>query len=109
MSNCGRHIIKSEPPAQKINIAYFEAWNYNRECSTMDFHEIDIYRFSHIHFAFAEVTKELKVDVSEVEGQFGLFKDIPKVKEIISFGGGTLLLRLKRSMSFQHVGPARKA
>ncbi|PHH90082.1 hypothetical protein CDD83_4590 [Cordyceps sp. RAO-2017] len=87
VSNCGRDIIKGSPPAKKINIAYFEAWNQKRNCLTMNVDQIDTEKYSHLHFAFAEVTRDFKVDISKVKEQFDMFKDMTGIKKIISFGG----------------------
>ncbi|KAK8146893.1 hypothetical protein G3M48_002468 [Beauveria asiatica] len=87
VSNCGRDIIKGAAPATKINIAYFEAWNKQRSCLTMDVTDIDINKYSHIHFAFAEVTRDFSVDISKVQEQFDKFKRMSGIKRIISFGG----------------------
>ncbi|KID93428.1 Glycoside hydrolase, subgroup, catalytic core, partial [Metarhizium majus ARSEF 297] len=87
ISNCGRSIIRGPRPARKINIAYFEAWNHKRSCLTMDVTQIDTTKYSHIHFAFAEVTRDFDVDISKVQEQFDMFKTMTGVKKIISFGG----------------------
>ena len=87
VSNCGRDIIKGSVPAKKINVAYFEAWNYNRKCLNMDVDQINTDKYTHIHFAFAAVTADFKVDISKVKKQFDLFKAMSGVKKIISFGG----------------------
>ncbi|KAK3196417.1 hypothetical protein K4F52_000299 [Lecanicillium sp. MT-2017a] len=87
VSSCGIEIIKASPPEKKIKIAYFEAWNSKRECLTMDIDMIDTDEYTHVHFAFAEVTRDFKVDVSKVQEQFEMFKKMTSVKRIISFGG----------------------
>lgn len=80
-------IIKSSPPTSKINIAYFEAWNSERTCLNMNVDQIDTNKYTHIHFAFAEVTRDFKVNISRVQDQFDAFKAMSGVKKIISFGG----------------------
>ncbi|GFF93568.1 killer toxin subunits alpha/beta [Aspergillus udagawae] len=87
ISNCGRDIVKGPAPLRKIQVAYFEAWNYKRKCLTMDVGQIDTDKYTHIHFAFADVTKDFNVDISAVKEQFDLFKGMSGVKKIISFGG----------------------
>ncbi|KAF7128464.1 hypothetical protein CNMCM5793_003194 [Aspergillus hiratsukae] len=68
VSSCGRDIVKGPPPSKKIHVAYFEAWNHKRKCLTMDVGQIDIDKYAHIHFAFADVTKDFKVDFKIYEG-----------------------------------------
>ncbi|KAF4156615.1 hypothetical protein CNMCM6069_006513 [Aspergillus lentulus] len=57
------------------------------KCLTMDVGQIDTDKYTHIHFAFADVTKDFNVDISAVKEQFNLFKDMSGVRKIISFGG----------------------
>ncbi|KAJ3573081.1 hypothetical protein NPX13_g4829 [Xylaria arbuscula] len=89
ISNCGRDVIKGSPPAQKIKVAYFEAWNHNRKCLTMDVDQIDTSAYTHIHFAFADITPDFQVVINDknVKEQFELFKGLTDVKRILSFGG----------------------
>ncbi|KAK2771652.1 hypothetical protein FQN53_004945 [Emmonsiellopsis sp. PD_33] len=87
VSNCGRDIIKGDPPSEKIHVAYFEAWNHNRKCLTMDVDQVDTDKYTHIHFAFIDVTPEFAIDPSSVKEQFDMFKEMSGVKKIISFGG----------------------
>ena len=52
--------------------------------------QIDTDSFTHIHFAFANVTAgDWKVEITDphVKEQFELFKDMKDIKKIISFGG----------------------
>ncbi|KAF2819903.1 putative glycosyl hydrolase, family 18 [Ophiobolus disseminans] len=90
ISNCGRDIIKGSAPASKIKVAYFESWNFNRKCLTMNVNEIDTTQYTHIHFAFPNVTRgDYKVEITDpgVKKQFELFKAMSGVKKIVSLGG----------------------
>ncbi|KAG8410935.1 hypothetical protein J3458_016500 [Metarhizium acridum] len=84
IQNCGSDIIQSSPPKETVRIGYFSSWNANRECGV---HEIDTKAYTHIHFAFANVTSDFKVDISGVPDEFERFKKLTGVKKIISFGG----------------------
>lgn len=54
----------------------------------MDVDEIDTTQYTHIHFAFANVTSTFGIDISGAQDQFNRFKAMPNtVKKIISFGG----------------------
>ncbi|KAH6892884.1 glycoside hydrolase family 18 protein [Thelonectria olida] len=44
-------------------------------------------RYTHIHFAFANVTSSYTIEVSGAQHQFNLFKAMTGIKKIISFGG----------------------
>ncbi|KAL6801940.1 glycoside hydrolase family 18 protein [Trichoderma sp. SZMC 28012] len=88
ISSCGRDIIKGSAPAKTMRVAYYESWNSNRKCLHMDVDEIDITQYTHIHFAFANVTSTFGIDISGAKDQFNRFKAMPNtVKKIISFGG----------------------
>ncbi|KAI1177579.1 glycoside hydrolase family 18 protein [Nemania sp. FL0916] len=87
ISHCGRDIIKGSAPAKTMRVAYFESWNSNRPCLNMDVTQIDTSKYTHIHFAFANITSSFGVDVSGAQDQFNEFKALTGVKRIISFGG----------------------
>ncbi|KAF3054755.1 hypothetical protein CFAM422_013264 [Trichoderma lentiforme] len=88
ISSCGRDIIKGSAPAKTMRVAYYESWNSNRKCLHMDVDEIDTTQYTHIHFAFANVTSTFGIDISGAKDQFNRFKAMPNtVKKIISFGG----------------------
>lgn len=96
ISNCGMKIIHSdEGPEEFRTVGYFEAWNKDRKCLNMDVSKIPEVSpigstppgYSHIHFAFPELTAQLTVDVSKVQDQFDGFKKLSEGKKIISFGG----------------------
>ncbi|KAK0710573.1 glycoside hydrolase superfamily [Apiosordaria backusii] len=88
VSNCGMEIVNNKvPPAEYRKIGYFEAWNPDRDCLWMDATSIDESKFIHIHFAFADVTPDFKVDVSKVQAQFNKFKALKTSKRIVAFGG----------------------
>jgi GH18 family chitinase len=54
----------------------------------MDVDQIDTSKYTHIHFAFANITSSFAIDISGAQGQFDRFKAMPSsVKKIISFGG----------------------
>ncbi|KAK0103087.1 hypothetical protein ONS96_005698 [Cadophora gregata f. sp. sojae] len=87
IANCGMDIISSSAPAEKIKVAYFESWNWNRECLHMHVDSIDTKVYNHIHFAFANITTDFQIDVSGAQDEFDRFKAMSGVKRIISFGG----------------------
>jgi len=49
-------------------------------------YEIDLSKYTHIHFSFATITSDYKVDISPVAGQFAKFIALKGVKRILSFG-----------------------
>ena len=87
ISSCGRKIVKGDPPEKTIRVAYFESWNTNRKCLNMDVNQIDTDKYTHIHWSFANVTKDFKVDISGAKEQFDMFKEMTDIERIISFGG----------------------
>ncbi|KAF1988610.1 glycoside hydrolase family 18 protein [Aulographum hederae CBS 113979] len=87
ISSCGTDIIKGDPVEKPIRIAYFEAWNSARACLRMHASQIDTSYYTHIHWAFANLTEDFKPDVSGLQEEFDIFKGLAGVKKIISFGG----------------------
>ncbi|KAF3909185.1 Endochitinase [Dactylellina cionopaga] len=87
VSNCGTDVIKATKPARFFSIAYYEAWSPKRACLKMPVDLIDVKKYTHIHYAFAEVTADFKVDISGVQGEWFRFKSIKGPKKILSFGG----------------------
>ncbi|KAH7183547.1 glycoside hydrolase superfamily, partial [Fusarium flagelliforme] len=90
ISNCERTLTNNNKGPQKFRkIGYFEAWNYDRPCLNMHVKDIDK-SYSHIHFSFAEISKNLSVVIpSNVQQQFQSFlngTNLP-AKKIIAFGG----------------------
>lgn len=50
------HMAQSTPRTEKINIAHFESWNADRNCLKMNVDQMDTTKYSHIHFAFVDIT-----------------------------------------------------
>ncbi|KAL5342159.1 hypothetical protein BJX70DRAFT_395132 [Aspergillus crustosus] len=91
ISNCGMDIVNNDdPPKEYSRIAYFEAWNHERECLHMDVTNIKS-PYTHIHFAFGNISAGDYVPSGDgVEDQFKKFKEMKgdsTPKRIISFGG----------------------
>jgi chitinase len=89
ISNCGTDVVSEnvglETPRR---IAYFEAWNKQRPCETMDISKVtDSGRYTHVHFGFGNVTTAWEVDVSGAQDQFDGLVALKGIKRILSFGG----------------------
>lgn len=54
----------ASPPSAFACVAYFEAWNPQRPYLQMDVGKINSSKYTHIHFAFADITPEYGVDVT---------------------------------------------
>lgn len=90
ISNCGTSIVNnSEKPASFAKVGYFEAWNAERPCLHMDISQFDTNEYTHLHFAFATITPDFKVNITGVQDQFNKMKtlDMKGTKKILSFGG----------------------
>ncbi|KAF2223869.1 hypothetical protein BDZ85DRAFT_296027 [Elsinoe ampelina] len=88
ISNCGMDIVNNgNPPSEFISVAYFSAWNYDRGCLRMTPNQIDKTKYTHVHYAFADITPDFRVDISQYPWQFEDFKQLSGIKRIISFGG----------------------
>jgi hypothetical protein len=88
IASCGMNITNNaSPPSSFAHVAYFEAWNSERDCLNMDVTDIDTKKYTHIHFAFIDITPDYSIDVSKVQAQFDKLKRMTGIKRIISFGG----------------------
>lgn len=73
-------------PSQFFSIGYFEAFGTTRSCVNMDASLIPS-SYSHLHYAFGEISDSYEVDVSEYLEQFETFSNITSSKRVLSFGG----------------------
>ena len=90
ISNCGITTTNNGiAPKEFISIGYFEGWNKERPCLTMDVTQVGS-SFTHIHFAFADVMENFQVSVSKVQEQFNKFVKMTGKKRILAFGVGLL-------------------
>ncbi|EGX90960.1 class V chitinase Chi100 [Cordyceps militaris CM01] len=89
ISNCGAEIVNNEsPPASFISIGYFEGYGISRSCQDVDIRNIDMSKYTHIHFAFATVTADnYEVNMEATINQYYYFKRTSGAKKILSFGG----------------------
>ena len=89
ISNCGMDIVNNEePPKEFVKVGYFEGYGISRPCNRVGIRTIDMSKYTHIHFAFATVTRDsYEVDMGPTINQFAEFKKITGAKKILSFGG----------------------
>ncbi|KAG6360417.1 hypothetical protein INS49_011477 [Diaporthe citri] len=89
ISNCGMDIVNNkEPPKEFVKVGYFEGYGVSRPCNRVSIRTVDMSKYTHIHFAFATVTKDsYQVDMGPTINQFSEFKKIKGTKKILSFGG----------------------
>ncbi|KAK3500592.1 hypothetical protein B0T13DRAFT_535440 [Neurospora crassa] len=90
ISNCGTNVVKGKPPAQWISLGYYEAYSLGgRSCLYQDVRQIDTNKYSHIHFAFGDITPDFKVSAGDVISayEFEAFRSMTNVHRVISFGG----------------------
>ncbi|KAF4547344.1 putative glycosyl hydrolases family 18 protein 4 [Elsinoe fawcettii] len=89
ISNCGTDVrSSSDPPKQFISIAYFQAYNKNRACLTMNVSQIEREKYSHIHYSFAKLKPDsFEVDITDIEDDFYAFVEMRDFKRILTFGG----------------------
>lgn len=80
-------VRRGPPVAKDIRIGYFEAWNGARPCLRSHIFEYKDRGYTHIHWAFANLTEDFKPDVSGLQDEWDEFKTMKGVKKIVSFGG----------------------
>ncbi|KAJ6448584.1 hypothetical protein C8R45DRAFT_1224651 [Mycena sanguinolenta] len=82
ISNCGTEITSGSPPAEFRRIA--------GRALNMDITQIDTTKYTHVHFAFLDITSTFDVDTSQFQDQFNKFVKLTGIKRIASFGGCTM-------------------
>ncbi|KAL3477790.1 glycoside hydrolase superfamily [Aspergillus californicus] len=89
ISNCGTEVKSSDSPiSTPRRIGYFEAWNLDRSCANMDVSKMtDDGYYTHVHWAFGNITESYEVDVSGLQEQFDGLLELQDIKRIMSFGG----------------------
>jgi chitinase len=94
ISNCGRDIINNQVrPATFMSVGYFQPGAANRPCLRMDITRINTTQYTHIHYAFATITNDLRISVDSVNDfpdQWAKFLRLQGVKRIVSFGAGSI-------------------
>ncbi|QGA18027.1 hypothetical protein EYB26_005705 [Talaromyces marneffei] len=88
ISNCGTDIVASSPPASFARMGYFESFNDQRSCLHMSPGEIPNH-YTHVHFAFANITDDYTVSVDGAADMFQEFIATEGFDKIVSFGGWT--------------------
>ncbi|KAJ5712456.1 glycoside hydrolase [Penicillium malachiteum] len=85
--NCGTAITNdSDAPDEFYSIGYFEAFNVDRSCLTMDASYINTDKYTHIIFAFGIIDSDFSITINQTD-QFEQFLALDDVKKIVSFGG----------------------
>lgn len=89
ISNCGTAIANNQnPPAEYASIGYFEAFNLQRSCLQMFSYQINESIYTHIHYAFGNITTDYQINDGGYTQQFQYFStQLKQAKRIMSFGG----------------------
>jgi hypothetical protein len=94
ISSFGMEIVSGTPVADYIRIGYVEQCNGNRRCLRSHVTQFKDAGFTHIHWAFANLTADFRPDVSSLQEEFDVFKGMTGIKKIVSF----------RRLGLQHRG-----
>lgn len=91
-TNCGQEIVNNdEAPGDFVSVGYYESWNMDRPCLTMKAKSLASMgkSYTHMHWGFGTISKDLDVSVNDTYGQWGDFKRLKSsgVKTILSLGG----------------------
>ena len=88
ISNCGTDIVSSEsPPAQFQRVGYYETFNWGRKCLHQRAAWSDTIGYTHVHWAFSSIDRDMNIFVDDEHGQWDGFMSLKNVKRIASFGG----------------------
>ncbi|KAJ1800028.1 hypothetical protein LPJ59_001405 [Coemansia sp. RSA 2399] len=86
-SNCDIEFVKSDPPSEFIHVGYYESWNQGWPCMRSSVDELNLDKFTHVHFSFADIDSSLQPTLDKyASAQWSRFKKISK-RKIVSFGG----------------------
>ncbi|GLI74896.1 hypothetical protein PoHVEF18_003145 [Penicillium ochrochloron] len=99
---CGTDIVNNATaPTAYSAVGYFEAYNGDRSFLTMDTISIDPTNYTHVHFAFANITSNFSISLASQEQQFEYFKELAGMKRIVSFGGWDFSTNIDTYMIFR--------
>ncbi|KAJ5745883.1 glycoside hydrolase [Penicillium odoratum] len=89
ISNCGINITNNDDaPDEFYAIGYFEAFNIDRACLTMEVYSIDTSAYTHIIYAFGLIDSDYSISINVSQSDvFEQFLALEDVKRIVSFGG----------------------
>jgi GH18 family chitinase len=88
ISNCGTDIPRSPAPRSWMSVGYFQANNLTQlKCLNMDVTAIDKNEYTHIHYAFADVTQNFKISINSTLEEFQKFSKMTGFNRILSIGG----------------------
>ncbi|KAJ5947147.1 Glycoside hydrolase superfamily [Penicillium verhagenii] len=92
ISNCGTDIVQSDAPATYRQIGFFEGYNLQRPCLTMDISQIDLTAYTHIYFSFGVLDSSYEVQIPNdtttgTTYEFGLFTKLLGTTRVLSIGG----------------------
>jgi chitinase len=89
ISNCGTAITNdSDGPDEFLALGYFEAFNTDRSCLTMNVYNIDTSKYTHVVYAFGLIGSDYSISINDSQSDmFDDFLALDDVKRIVSFGG----------------------
>lgn len=89
ISNCGTDIVNNDegPSDGQKRVGYYESFNWERECLHMRAGWSNTLEYTHMHWAFGTVDKDMSVYVNDSYSQWAGFMELEDVKKIVSFGG----------------------
>jgi hypothetical protein len=89
ISNCGTDVVNNEegPSARYQRVRYYETFNWDRPCLHMRAEWSNTLNYTHMHWAFEDISEDLSIYVNDTHRQWDGFMKLKNVKKIVSFGG----------------------
>ncbi|KAK3389440.1 class V chitinase-like protein [Podospora didyma] len=94
VQNCGVDVVNNAagpPGGSFISVGYYETWTMDRSCLRMPVSSLSklTHSYTHIHWAFATLSTDLKPQINDPHNQWEDFKALNKsgIKRIVSLGG----------------------
>jgi hypothetical protein len=89
ISNCGMDVVLSVQPLARSKMAFYEGYNLGRKCLYQSASQLNLHDSTHIFFSFGVFDSNFKINVGDELSsyEFNQFKQLPKIKRILSIGG----------------------
>lgn len=87
VSHCGMDITNQHAPNSFAKVGYYESWNWDRPCLNLRTADLNTAKYTHIHWAFAEITDDFDIKINDTYNQWQDFLDLDYVNRVVSLGG----------------------
>ncbi|KAL4903811.1 hypothetical protein BDW74DRAFT_185906 [Aspergillus multicolor] len=88
IDSCGTAITNdADGPDEFMAVGYYEAYGADRDCLNMPASDIDTSKYTHVHYAFGNISSDYEISVTDRWNTWTDFRNLTDVKKVMSFGG----------------------